>query len=85
MENFKGQLKRDGQVAVDGVEGRLSIDNHPVRGQLFSGYFTVPAGSSVAINDSYELALADGRASKVRIERVNATNQGQFASFVSDV
>lgn len=84
METFRGQLKRDGQVVVDGVEGRLSIDNHPARGQLFSGYFTVPAGSTVAINESYELALADGRSSKVRIERVNATNQGQFASFVSD-
>lgn len=85
MENFRGQLKRDGQVAIDGIEGRLSIDNHPVRGQLYSGYFTVPAGSSVAVNDVFELALQDGRTGKIKIERVNASAQGQFASFISEV
>jgi len=85
VENFRGQLKRDGQVAVDGIEGRMSIDNHPVRGQLYSGYFNVPAGSSVAVNDVYEFALQDGRTGKIKIERVNASAQGQFASFVSEI
>lgn len=85
MENFRGKLTRDGQDVIAGIEGRMTVDNHPVHGPQFSGYFTVPAGSSVAIRESYVLALEDGRSGKIRIERVNATGQGQFASFVSEL
>lgn len=85
MENFRGKLTRDGQDLIAGIEGRLTVDNHPVHGPLFSGYFTVPGGSSVAVRDVYSLVLEDGRSCKIRIERVNATGQGQFASFVSEI
>jgi hypothetical protein len=83
MNPFHGKLLRDGQVVVDGIDGRLTIDYTPTHTELWSGFFTVPAGQTVQLNDRFDLVLDDGRTGKIRIERVNVTGQGSFASFAA--
>lgn len=85
MENFRGNLVKAGQPVIEGIEGRMTIDNNPVRGQMFSGYFTVPGSVPLKVHDVYELVLQDGRSSRIKIDRVNTTSQGAFASFASDL
>ena len=85
MEQFQGKLMREGQLVVDNITGRLTVDFDPNRQQRWSGFFTVPAGTAVQINDRFELVLSDGRSSKIHLERVNATSQGIFASFATEL
>ena len=44
----------------------------------------MPPGVEVKVNDLCELHIADGRTGRVRLERVNVTNQGTFVSFVAE-
>lgn len=81
MEEFRGKLVKNGQTIAEGVNGRLTIDYGANRVPMWSGYFTVPAGAPVQLQDHFELVLTDGRSGKIRIERVNTTAQGIFASF----
>lgn len=84
MEQFTGNLVRDGQPIASGISGRLSIDFSPTQEQRWSGFFNLPAGVDVKIHDVFELHISDGRIGRVRLERVNVTNQGTFVSFVAD-
>lgn len=84
MEQFTGNLVRGGETLASGISGRLSVDFSPTQEQRWSGFFNLPAGVEVKIHDVCELHLADGRTSRVRLERVNVTNQGTFVSFVAD-
>lgn len=81
MEQFRGQLTRNGQVIIDSVEGRLDVETGPGGATFWTGYFAVPPGQSVEREEPFELLLADGRRHKVRIERVNKTAAGTTASF----
>lgn len=84
MEQFTGNLVRDGQAIAENISGRLSVDFSPTREQRWSGYFNVPPGVEVKVNDVCELHLSDGRVGRIRFERVNVTNQGTFVSYVAD-
>ena len=81
MEQFRGQLTRNGQVVIDHVEGRLDVESGPGGATFWTGYFSVPAGQSVERDEPFELLLGDGRSKKIRIERVNQTAAGTTASF----
>jgi hypothetical protein len=81
MESFRGKLVRNGQVLVDGIQGRLDIETGLGGAQHWSGFFSVPGGQSVEIQEPFELVLDDGRSNKIRVERVNTTGQGTTASF----
>jgi hypothetical protein len=81
MEQFRGQLTRNGQVVIDQVEGRLDIETGPGGATFWTGYFAVPPGQAVERNEPFELLLANGRSSKIRIERVNQSAGGVTASF----
>jgi hypothetical protein len=83
MEQFSGKLVRDGQTIAEGVSGRLSIDFSPTREQRWSGFFNVPPGLDLKVNDHFELQLVDGRSGKIKLERVNVTTQGMFVSFTT--
>jgi hypothetical protein len=80
MEQFRGQLTRNGQV-ISNVEGRLDIDTGPGGATFWSGYFAVPPGQTVQRDDTFELVLADGRRNQIRIERINQSAAGTTASF----
>jgi hypothetical protein len=84
MEQFQGSLTRGGQTLAEGVSGRLTIDYTPSHEQRWSGFFNLPAGVEVKVNDQCELVLSDGRSAKIKLERVNVTNQGTFVSFGAD-
>lgn len=84
MEQFQGNLVRDGQTLASGISGRLTIDFSPTREQRWSGFFNLPAGIEVKVSDICELQLSDGRSGKIRVERVNVTNQGTFVSFAAE-
>jgi hypothetical protein len=84
MEQFQGQLVRGGQTLAENVSGRLTIDFSPTREQRWSGFFNLPGGIEVKVNDACELALSDGRTGRIKLERVNITNQGVFVSFGAD-
>jgi hypothetical protein len=84
MEQFTGNLLRDGQEIAQNVTGRLTIDLGAVREERWSGFFNMPAGVEVKVHDVCELRLSDGRTGKIRLERVNVTNQGTFVSFQPD-
>jgi hypothetical protein len=81
MESFRGKLVRNGQVLVDDIQGRLDIDVGPSGAQHWSGYFNVPAGETVELQEPFELVLTDGRSNKIRVQRVNSSGQGTTASF----
>ncbi|MGE3806206.1 MAG: hypothetical protein AB7K24_16165 [Gemmataceae bacterium] len=83
MENFRGTLLKDGQAITGGLDGKLTVDLDANRTEHWSGFFTVPAGVDVQISERYELQLEDGRQGAIKVERVNQTGQGAFASFVS--
>jgi hypothetical protein len=84
MEQFQGNLVRGGQTLAENVSGRLTIDFSPTREQRWSGFFNLPTGVEVKVNDVCELILSDGRIGRVKLERVNVTNQGVFVSFGPD-
>lgn len=81
MEAFRGQLTRNGQTIIENIEGRLDIEVGPSGAQTWSGYFAVPAGQSVELEEPFELVLGDGRRNKIRVERVNQSAGGTTASF----
>ena len=81
MEQFRGQLTRNGQVIIDGVEGRLDLETGPGGATFWTAYFGVPAGQTVERDEPFELHLADGRSNKIRIQRVNQSAVGTTASF----
>jgi len=81
MEHFRGRLTRSGNVIVESVEGRLTVDVGPNGAARWTGYFNLPPGATVELNEPFELALQDGRTSKIRIERLNQTAAGSTASF----
>jgi hypothetical protein len=81
MDAFTGMLLRNGEVVADGVSGRLSVEWSPSQDQAWSGFFTMPAGSHVELNEVLELALTDGRRAPIKIERVNQTGAGMSVSF----
>lgn len=82
MNPFKGKFQKDGQIVADHIDGRLTIDPAPGGGEWWSGFCTLPAGVTVHLEDTFDLVLDDGRAGKIRIERVNAYPQGTSISFV---
>ncbi|MBY0522719.1 MAG: hypothetical protein K2R98_04950 [Gemmataceae bacterium] len=81
MDSFRGNLMRRGQTIIEGVEGRLTVDVGPQGAERWSGYFTLPAGNTVELEEPFELVLSDGRSGKIRVDRVNQTGQGSSASF----
>jgi hypothetical protein len=81
MEQFRGQLTRNGQVIIDNVEGRLDIETGPGGATFWTGYFAVPPGQTVERDEPFELLLSGGRKSKIRVERVNQSAAGMTASF----
>jgi hypothetical protein len=81
MDQFRGQLTRNGQVIIDQVEGRLEIETGPGGATYWAGYFVVPPGQTVEREEPFELLLANGRSSRIRIERVNQSAGGMTASF----
>jgi hypothetical protein len=81
MEQFRGQLTRNGQVVIDHVEGRLDIESGPGGATYWAGYFSVPPGQSLGRDEQFELLLGDGRSNRIRIERVNQTAAGITVSF----
>ena len=84
MEQFTGNLVRSGQTIAEAVSGRLSVDFSPTQEQRRSGFFNIPPGVEVKVNDVCELHVSDGRVGRIRFERVNITNQGTFVSFAAD-
>lgn len=83
MESFRGSLLQNGQTISGGLDGKLTIDLDANRTEHWSGFFTVPAGVEVRVSERYELQLDDGRWGSIKVERVNQTGQGSFASFAS--
>lgn len=81
MEQFSGKLLRDSQVVADNISGRLDVYYYPNNEQRWSGYFSLPAGFNVQLNEEFVLVLDTLRSSKIKIVRVNTTNQGLFVSF----
>ncbi len=81
MNPFRGKLTKDGQSVAENIEGRLTIDPAPGGGEWWSGYCTLPAGQTVALEEVFDLVLDDGRAGKVRVERVNPYPHGTSVSF----
>lgn len=81
MDAFSGTLQRNGQVIVDSVSGRLSVEWTPNQDQAWSGFFNMPAGSNVELGEVLELVLTDGRMAQIKIERVNQTGAGVSVSF----
>ncbi|MFN4261592.1 MAG: hypothetical protein ACK4RK_20095 [Gemmataceae bacterium] len=81
MEDFQGQLLKEGQVFIEQVQGRMMVDLGPNGEQYWSGFFPVPEGHVVQLDDEFDMILANGRSNRVRIERVNAMGPSLVASF----
>jgi len=83
MQPFHGKLMRNGRVLIDPIQGRLEVDVGRDGVERWSGFFSLPAGQNVELEEPFELVLDDGRSGKIRVQRVNQTAQGMSASFGS--
>ena len=54
MEQFRGQLTRNGQVIIEHVEGRLDVETGPGGATFWTGYFAVPPGQSVEREEPFQ-------------------------------
>lgn len=85
MENFRGSLVKDEATLCESLDGKLTVDLDANRTEHWSGFFTLPNGIEAQVGERYELVLDDGRRGTIKVERVNQTGQGSFASFASGV
>jgi len=72
MQSFRGNLVRDGQTVVEGVQGNVTIDVGRTGTESWSGYFTVETPGLVHLGDNLELVLDSGKTGKIQISRVNS-------------
>lgn len=83
MQTLTGQLLQNGLVVADGVRGNFEVEVQRDGTERWSGYFILPPGITVNNGQHYDLALNDGRAKQIEINRVNAYPTQTTVSFGS--
>ena len=83
MDSFQGKLTKDGKAVIENVTGRYNKDFGPNRNEIWTGFFSLPQGVSLAVAEEYDMGMSDGKTSKIKIERVNQTSAGTTVSFLT--
>jgi hypothetical protein len=76
MQRVQGTVSKDGSALADNLQITLETETTRSGNENWSGFFVLPAGAELGLNDDIDLSLTDGRSKKVQVNRKNVIAGG---------